>query len=131
MSDLIPKEELKELDANKKAEYFIKLTELKKRINEEYNNIRAELLETTQKLGIKQLKTDNYTISRAKRTTIDIYDHELAGSELEKLGYTIKYQKKISDLSMPTVKEVAKGEQIDGIEVNETEYVLVRLNKEN
>jgi len=131
MNDLIPKEELKKLDANKKAEYFIKLSELKKRVNEEYNNIRSELLETTQKLGIKQLKTDNYTISRAKRVNIDIYDHKLAGSELEKLGYQIKYQKKISDLSMPTVKEVAKGQKIDGIEVSETEYVTVRINKEN
>ena len=130
MSDLIPQEELKKLDANKKAEYFLKLTALKKRVNDEYNAIRAELLETTQKLGITQLKTDNYTITRAKRTTIDIYDHDLAGEELEKLGYTIKYQKRISDLSMPTVKEVAKNQELAGISTKETEYIIVKIREE-
>jgi len=130
MTDLIAKEQLKDLDANKKAEYFIKLTALKKRVNDEYNSIRAELLETTQKLGIEQLKTANYTITRAKRTTIDIYDHDLAGKELEKLGYTIKYQKKISDLSLPTVKEVAKNKELAGVDTRETEYILVRVREE-
>ena len=130
MTDLIAKEQLKDLDANKKAEYFIKLTALKKRVNDEYNSIRAELLETTQKLGIEQLKTANYTITRARRTTIDIYDHDLAGKELEKLGYTIKYQKKISDLSLPTVKEVAKNKELAGVDTRETEYILVRVREE-
>jgi len=130
MTDLIAKEQLKDLDANKKAEYFIKLTALKKRVNDEYNSIRAELLETTQKLGIEQLKTANYTITRARRTTIDIYDHDLAGKELEKLGYTIKYQKKISDLSLPTVKEVAKNKELAGVDTRETEYIIVRAREE-
>lgn len=130
MSELINVEEINKLSPNQKAERFLKLSELRKKINEEYDLIRSELLEETQRLGIKQLKTDNYTISRANRTTVNVFDHELAGSELEKLGYTIKYQKKISDLSMPTVKEVAKDREIEGIEKNETEYVVVRINKE-
>jgi hypothetical protein len=130
VSELIDIQEISKLSPNQKAERFLKLSELRKRVNDEYNFIRSELLEQTQKLGIKQLKTDNYTISRANRTTVNVFDHELAGSELEKLGYTIKYQTKISDLSMPTVKEVAKDRDIKGVEKNETEYVVVRINKE-
>lgn len=130
MSDLIPKEELKKLHANEKAEYLLKLTALRKKVNDEYDKVRAELLETTRNLGIEQLKTANYTITRAKRTTIDIYNHEAVGEELEKLGYMVKYQKKISDLSLPTVKAVAQNQKLLGVDTRETEYIIVRAREE-
>jgi hypothetical protein len=130
MSDLINVKKINKLSPNDKAERFLKLSELRKRVNEEYDLIRSQLLEETQKLGIKQLKTDNYTISRAKRVNVYVVNDEEAGKALEDLGYQIKYQKKISDLSMPTVKAVAKDREIKGVETTESEYVVVRINKE-
>ena len=130
MTDIISKEELKELNANEKARQFLKLAELKKEIGERYDQIRKELLETTQNLGIKQLKTNDYTISRAKRVTVTIYDDKEAGMALEKLGVPVKYEKKIASHLLPTIKALASNKDIAGIEKKETEYILVKINKE-
>lgn len=130
MTDIISTEELKELNANEKARQFLKLAELKKEIVERYEEIRKELLETTQNLGIKQLKTDDYTISRARRVSISIYDDEEAGNALEKLGVPVKYEKKLASHLMTTIRALAKDKDIAGIEKKETEYILVKINKE-
>lgn len=130
MSEIIDTTKIKQLNPNQKAERFIKLVALKDKINKEFELIRAELLADTQKLGIKQLKTDDYTISRAKRVNVYIVDDKEAGMALEKLGVPIKYEKKIASHLMPTIRAMAKDKDIDGITTSETEYVVVRVNKE-
>lgn len=129
MSDIIDTKTIKQLNPNQKAERFIKLVALKDKINEEFELIRAELLADTQKLGIKQLKTDDYTISRAKRVNVYITDDKEAGMALAKLGVPVKYEKKIASHLMPTIRAMAKDKEIEGIKTSETEYVIVKVNK--
>lgn len=113
------------------AEKVIKLTELKKQITEQLDELKAQLLEFTQANDVYTLKTGSYTISRGKRQTITILDHKAAFDSLSELFneptmievLSPSDQKMVSDL-------VKKGKQIKGTTHQTTEYISIKVAKE-
>jgi len=146
MSDsiaLIPEEKIKALNPTEKTEYLAKLTELRKRINAEYSLLTAELLQATKDLGIRSLKTDNYTLSRAKKINFKVVDLEQAKADLASRSMPVNTVKveQFDDNTLNMLKEYYKAKEnnkeeciddpsdIKGVEKSFTEYITVRINK--
>lgn len=113
------------------AEKIIKLTDLKKKITEELDLLKEQLLEITQQHDVYTLKTGTYTISRGKRQTVTILDHEAAFKKLVELGN----EPTMVEVLAPTFQELAKslvkkGQLINGVTHQETEYITVKIAKE-
>ena len=140
---LIPEEKIRALNPTEKTEYFAKLTALKKRINAEYAILADELLQATKDLGIRSLKTDNYTLSRAKKISFKVIDLESAKADLASRSMPVKTVsvEQFDDPTMNMLKEYYKAKEnskevceedpsdIKGIEKSHSEYITVRINK--
>lgn len=140
---LIPEEKIKSLNPTEKTEYLAKLTELRKRINAEYKILTDELLQATKDLGIRSLKTDNYTLSRAKKVNIKVADLNQAKADLEARAMPVKTEmiETFDELTLNMLKEYYKAKEknkelcldddsdIKGIEKSFTEYITVKINK--
>lgn len=140
---LIPEEKIKALNPSEKTEYLAKLTELRKRINAEYKILTDELLQATKDLGIRSLKTDNYTLSRAKKVNVKVIDLAQAKADLEARAMPVKTET-IEVFDEPTLnmlkeyykakeqnKEICEDSDTDikGVEKSFTEYITVKINK--
>ena len=134
---------MKKLNPTEKTEYFAKLTALKKRINAEYAILADELLQATKDLGIRSLKTDNYTLSRAKKISFKVVNLEEAKADLASRSMPVKTVsvEQFDDPTMNMLKEYYKAKEnskevceedssdIKGIEKSHSEYITVRINK--
>lgn len=140
---LIPEEKIKALNPSEKTEYLAKLTELRKRINAEYKILTDELLQATKDLGIRSLKTDNYTLSRAKKINIKVLDVAKAKADLESRSMPVKTEmiETFDDNTLNMLKEYYKAKEqgnetceasesdISGVEKSFSEYITVKINK--
>lgn len=106
---------------------LMRLESLEKKIKTTIDERKSQLLARMQELGVKQLKTDNYTLSLARRVTPKVIDFETVKQSLEdkNIPYTVK------EVFGDEMKDVFKQVQdLDGLEVKETEYLLIRPVKE-
>lgn len=122
---------VQQLTPMEKAERYFKVVALKKRVEEEYKRLREELLQITKDAGVLSLKTEQYTISRVKRQTTKITDHQAAINSLTERNIPIVTKTVLDeDYMKPALEQLAEsGEVIPGIETFDTEYVMVRQAK--
>jgi hypothetical protein len=113
------------------AEKIIKLTELKKQVSTQLDDLKDQLLTFTQQNDVYTLKTGSYTISRGNRQTISILDHEAAFAYLVQNMSEPKMVSVLSPSDQELVKKmVKKGQNVDGTTHQSTEYISIRVAKE-
>lgn len=114
----------------KKAERLIYLQSIQKQIKPEIEALKADLLDATQKLGVLTLKTDKYTISRAKKITPEVVDFQALKKALKKNKIPFGTQEVFADYMKETFKKlIAEEREMDGLEGKETEYIIVRVKE--
>lgn len=123
-------EKIKNLTNNEKAQKLLKIISLKKKIDEEYLSLREELEKSMRELGVTQLKTKDYTLTMAERKTLKITNDDDLIKKLQDRGLVVKTRTIIDDSMIPTVREILKTEEIPGAEMQKTEYISIRPNKE-
>ena len=111
----------------------MKLEKLKKDIEARLRDHKRNLLIVMKELGVKTLKTETYTLYRSNYKRVRVVDDVKAFEDLVKRGIPAE-TKVVLDMDVmklpldQLVKE--KGEEVDGVELQESEYVSVRLAKE-
>jgi hypothetical protein len=113
-----------------KAERLLKLVDLKKKVDEEYDQLRRELLESMRGTDTYAIKTSTFHLIRSKRTTTSVVSIEDLEDEFKRRGLEFRTKAVPDDTTMNTVKQMVKdGEEVDGVEVSETEYVSIKSSK--
>ena len=119
------------LKANSPMEKAKKLVELQAKVKEYkeiIDELKVDLLKTTQELGVLTLKTECYTISRARKVTPKVEDFDELKKSLDKAN--IPYEtKEVFHERMNLVFKMAvdEGRNLKGLEALETEYIMVRV----
>lgn len=114
-----------------KAGKLIELEAQKKEIMAQIEDIKSDLLEVTQNLGVLTLKTEKYTISRARRVTPTVLDFKTLKSALESENVPIVTETVFAKQMNLVFKKFAdEGREFDGLEFKETEYITVRVKEE-
>lgn len=127
MNDLL---QISGLTQSEKAERMLKLADLKKQVETAYNAIRDELLSETQRLGVLSLKTESYTITRAKRITPKVEDYDTLKATLEKENIPYTTKEVFGDAMTEVFKQAIKdGRKLEGLSALETEYITIRGGK--
>lgn len=116
-TDLTPSEAVQDI---------VKLEAAKREIDQRLKSLRDMLLEECQNNNVLTLKTDNFTIVRAKRKTLKVTNEQELQEQLKRLGHEL-----VLKLDMAYMKPVVKAnlDKLDGVEENETEYIQIRLPK--
>lgn len=114
-----------------KAQALIQLEAIKKQIDEKISKYRADLLETTRNLNVLSLKTEEYVISRVKKTYTSVSDFETLKASLEKENIPYDTVETFADHMKETFKQIAEsGKKLEGLETKDSEYIMIRLAKE-
>lgn len=122
--------ELAMLTPAQMAEEYLKLISLRNSVEDRYQKLRAGLLEATKKNGVVSLKTEKFTITRQKRVTIKVVDHEQAIEEMKARNIPVVVKTVLDDEVMrPTYKQLCENEEVPGFSSISTEFVTVRLAK--
>lgn len=112
------------------AQKLLKLKDLKTTVETQLKEINAKLLEEMSALGVLTLKTEEMTISRAKRVTSKVENLADAQGFFKDKGLPFGVKMVANDVTMNMIKEMVKnGVMPDGVESSETEYVTVRVAK--
>lgn len=129
MNDLITQQVL---SPSEMAVKLVKLTKLKKEVDAQIAVFREQLLEETKRNDVLTLKTGSYTISRCKRVTPTLESLEDLRGWFEHKGLEFATKEVPEDWVMATVRDsVKKGNVPEGISAQETEYVVVKVNKKD
>jgi hypothetical protein len=114
-----------------KAGKLMELETQKKAIVAQIESIKADLLEVTQNLGVLSLKTEKYTISRARRVTPTVLDFDTLKSALEAENIPIVTEVVFGKpMSLVFKKFADEGREFEGLEFKQTEYITVRVKEE-
>lgn len=114
-----------------KAQRLMELLSIQKEIKPEIDKLKGELLVVTQELGVLTLKTDKYTISRAKRITPDVTDFDALKKALKKAKVPFGTKEVFSEYMGPVFKTfIEEGRKFPGLDGKETEYISVRVKEE-
>lgn len=109
---------------------LLKLKEIKAEVEKQLDDINARLLTEMSQLGVLTLKTEQMTITRAKRITPKVANMADAKAYFRTLGLEFATKTIPDDVTMHTIRQMVKdGQQPDGVEAQETEYVTVRVAK--
>lgn len=100
------------------------LSDIKRQLDQKYDQIRQELLDTTRGLGVLSLKTEAYTISRRKTTSYCVENEQKVIKTMKKMGLdpVLRLDKQLNRKSF-------KNNEIDGVKKVENEYIAIRENK--
>ena len=110
----------------------MKLEKLKREVDDRLKEYKAQLLDVMKQLGVKSLKTEEYTLYRTQYKYVDVKDHAKAIEALQKreIPTDTKVVLDMDTMKVPLDTLVKKqGEVIDGVELSEREYVGVRLTE--
>ena len=114
-----------------KAAKLVELEAIAKQVKAQIDQYRAELLEETKRLDVLQIKTGTYTISRVKKLLPKVTDFTALKNALEQANIPYDTVETFADHMKQTFKQIAEdGRKLDGLEVAESEYVMIRINKE-
>ena len=118
-------------NAMEKAQHLVELEGVVKRAKAIIDQYREELLEETKRLDVLSLKTGTYTISRVKKLLPKVTDFQTLKKALEKENIPYSTVEVFADHMKLTFKQLAEeGRAIEGLEIAESEYIMVRINKE-
>jgi len=113
---------------------YLALLEKKKELDIEIEAARNQTMDEMQRIGVKQLKTDDATVTIAKRVTESVNEtgFRIWASEQPDFESDIFYinmldTKKVKDFSKKHLMET--GEIVPYITASETEYLTVRAAK--
>jgi hypothetical protein len=112
------------------TEKLMKLETLKKQVSKEIEELKGQLLQVMDANNVKSLKTDKYTISRSERQTVKVLDDSKAAQALRERDVEVRMVEVLSDETKNMLKTMVKVADIAGVEVTNTPYVSVRINKE-
>lgn len=111
-----------------KARRLMELQALMKELKIEADELKADLLKTTQQLDVYTLKTGEYTISRVKKITPHVEDFETLKKALEEAEIEVYTEETFSPVMDVVFKQIlADGKNIDGLEGKVTEFISIRL----
>jgi len=113
-----------------KANRLLELQTIYKKIKPEIDELKADLLRTTQELDVYTLKTGDYTISRAKRVTPRVTNFEALKEDLESREIEV-YTEEVFAPQMDVVfkQAINQGTKLNGLDALETEYISIRLRE--
>lgn len=118
-------------NAMEKAQHLVELENMAKQIKMKIDEYRAGLLEETKRLDVLSLKTGTYTISRVKKLLPKVVDFIALRNALEKANIPYDTTEVFADHMKLTFKQLAEeGRGMPGLDVAESEYIMVRVNKE-
>lgn len=124
MNDLLVK------DANspmEKAQKVVELTNVIKEAKVIVEEYKADLLKVTQEMDVLTLKTESYTITRAKRITPKVVDFKTLKTSLDKEEIPYEVEEAFTPQMKVVFKNIVKeGRELDGLEALETEYIMIR-----
>lgn len=117
------------------AAQISKLIELEKEyklIKAQIDEYRTELLATMQNNDVVSLKTGTYTLSRSKRITPHVLDVKELKEALDKENIPYKIIATFApQMNIVFKKLIEDGRMLPGLSGNETEYVSIRIAKED
>ena len=101
---------------------------LGKIIREERDKVQAEVMAQMTSMGFKSIKTDQATIAKSVRKSIQVLDQKKVIDYLKKQKLNEYYEEKTNDLfRLSYAPEMIKQEmKIPGTEVQSTEYISIR-----
>ena len=103
--------------------------ELSKELDEKYNQLREELRLEMSERKVLTLKTEDYTLYRAKRNYIRIADEDKVSDWFVKRGLVLPTKVDYYG-ALPAIKQALnEGKTVKGVEEEQSEYVSVRINK--
>lgn len=115
---------------------YLELLKQREQIDAELQALREVAMDSMQTIGLKQIKTDTATVSIAKRVTPQVdeigfraWATEQPSFELDTFYIQQLDKKKVVDYSKKLLKDT--GEIVPFISTTESEYLSVRLAKEN
>lgn len=122
--------DMKAVTPAEQAQKLIKLKELKSQVDARLKEINESLLASMSELGVLNLKTEEMTITRAKRTTVSVSDMGAMKSFFEDKGLEFNTEEVVDKTTLNVAKAMVKDKQVvDGTEVKETEYITIRIAK--
>ena len=128
--DLLVKGDSPMVSASRLAILSIKAKRLRdelKVITDEMQPLKDGLLRVTQELDVLTLKTGEYTITRAIRTSPIVEDFETLKESLEQNEVPFDTVETFSPQMSVVFKEALKsGREYDGLGKKETQYISVR-----
>lgn len=129
MNDLLTLDQ-STLTPAKKVENLVKLQELEKGVKAKIAELRASVMESMKQNDLLQYKTSNYIVFRQTRKTPQI-DHQTAITALDEMGVPLvtKVVLDMEYMKKPLAELEKKGQAVDGIEYNETETIVIRIQK--
>ena len=114
-----------------KVQRLFEIKQLFKELKPEMDQLQAELLQVMQDNDTLTLKTETYTLSRGKRVTPKVENFENLKKELEKRKVPYQTVTAFSRNMLPVFQKfIEDKEELEGLTGNETEYVSIRLRKE-
>ena len=126
--------DLLEIKANspaEKAQALVQLEAIKKQINVRIAEYKTELLEVMQAQRALTLKTEDYTVTRAKRVTPQVVDFKLLKQSLDEANIPYEtHEVFIDQMSIVFKQLIDDKKNMPGLEASETEYIMVRIAKE-
>lgn len=124
------------MEAVKAVNQYLELIKQRAEIDEQLNILRQITMDSLQQSGLNQIKTDNATVSIARRVTpqvdemgFKIWAQEQSDFELDTFYVQSLDKKKVVDYSKHLLKQT--GEVVPFISTTESEYLSVRAAKEN
>lgn len=115
-----------------KAQRLMELQAIIKEIKPEIDALKSDLLKVTQDLGVLTLKTEKYTISRAKRITPQVVDQKALKKALDEQEIPYQMVEAFAPFMTTVFREaIEQGKELDGLEALETEYITVRIKEDN
>jgi hypothetical protein len=119
------------MKATKIIDKYLTLVDRKKALEEEIEVMRNLVMDEMQKEKLKQIKTDKYTVSIAKRVSYQVNEpifrawaFEHPDFEIDNFYINQLDKKMVADYSQKLLKE--DGEVVPFVKPVETEYVSVR-----
>lgn len=129
--------ELQTITANDKAKQLLlirhkrdQLRALINRLDEEYNQLRDDLLTETQNLKVLTLKTEEYTIQRKKSRTPRLLNQADAIADLKNRGMQYYLKLDLTAIKGALLSADRNKTPVNGIEIRETEYIAIKKNEE-
>ena len=117
--------------ANSPMEKAARLVELEatyRQIKERIIEYKEDLLKTTQEMDVLSLKTGKYTITRVKKVTPRVVDFTALKAALKKAKIPFGTKEVFDDyMSVVFKRAIEEKRELDGLEVLETEYIMVRI----
>lgn len=111
-----------------KAKRLMEVQALLKDLKAEADELKADLLRTTQALDVYTLKTGEYTISRVKKITPHVDDFKTLKKALEEAEIEVLTELTFApQMDLVFKQAVEEGREFDGLSGKVTEYISIRL----